>query len=178
MATLTISSGVYVGTRGSGNLTSSWFAGSTTSQFTTFSLTSSNSDVSLREGPQGIVGHADLYDDPVVFEFSRRTRDTITDSLAGVAVKGLLNGGPRTTLSGFRDAVAQAGYLAKFAWSERRNDGGAAEAFEVWGVCGVQAPTVRGLNESMQLLVFPCDVLWWAGTNSVFIRPGANGAPA
>jgi len=178
MATLTISSGVYVGTRQAGPLTSSWFAGSPTTQFTTFSLTSTGVGVKLRQGPQGIVGHANLYDEPVVFEFNRLTRDKLSSDLASVAVKNMLNGAPRTTLSGFRDVVAGAGRLAKFSWTERKNAGGAGTSFDVWGVCKVVQPSVRGLSETLQLLVYPCDLLWWTGTDSVFIRPGVPGAPS
>lgn len=176
MATLTISSGVHVGARGAGAINQAWFADSPTTQFTTFSLTSASTNISLRTGPQGISGHGSLTDLPIAFEFERRTRDVLTDSLAAVAVKDLLNGGPRTTLSGARDAVARSGYLASFAWSERRNDGGAAESFTVWGVCRVTTADVRGLRESMTLLIYPCDYLWWTGTETVYTTPTAYAA--
>lgn len=175
MATLTISSGVHVGSRGAGSINQGWFAGTTSTQFTQFSLTSSNSDVRLRTGPQAIIGHASLTDQPIQFEFARRTRDVLTDSLAAVAAKDVLNGGPRTTLSGYRDAVARSGYLASFAWSERDNASG-TNAFTVWGICTVNAPTVRGTTESMVLLVYPCDVLWWTGTETLFTSPTAYAA--
>ena len=171
MATLEISSGVHVGARGTSSINQGWFAASATTQFTTFSLTSTSSDVSLRQGPQSITGHADLVDEPIAFEFSRRTRDTLTTSLAAVAVKDLLNGGPRTTLTGARDAVARSGFLAKFAWAERTNAGGANTSFSVWGVAKVAQPSVRGLSESMTLLVYPCSLLWWTGTESAYVDP-------
>ena len=175
MATLEISSGVHVGARGTSSINQAWFSGSPTTQFTTFSLTSTSSDVRLRQGPQSITGHADLVDEPIAFEFSRRTRDTLTTSLAAVAAKDLLNGGPRTTLTGARDAVARSGFLAKFAWSERVNAGGTND-FSVWGIARVAQPSVRGLSETMTLLVYPVCLLWLAGTESVFAAPDCYAA--
>ena len=176
MATLTISSGVHVGARGTSSINQAWFAASPTTQFTTFGLTSTSADVRLRQGPQSITGHADLVDEPIAFEFSRRTRDTLTSSLAAVAVKDLLNGGPRTTLTGARDAVARSGFLAKFAWSERTNAGGVNTDFSVWGIAKVAQPSVRGLSETMTLLVYPCALFWWTGTESAFVTPDAYAA--
>jgi len=173
MATLTISSGVHVGVRDDSAEWTTWFAASTTTQFATFTLSSASGTVSLRTGPQAITGHAGLVGGPVIFQVDRRARDVITDSLSSVAVEDLLNGRPRTTLSGFRDAVARSGFLAKFAWTERRNDGGTAESFEVWGVGVVTDASVRGLTESLQLTVWPCDLLWWTGTNACFLSPTA-----
>jgi hypothetical protein len=170
MATLTISSGVHVGTRDDTTDWDTWFAEATTTQFSTFTLSSANT---VRTGPQGITGHASLVGGPIIFQIDRRARDVLTDSLASVAVEDLLNGRPRTTLSGFRDAVARSGYLAKFAWTERRNDGGTAESFEVWGVGVVTDASVRGLTESLQLTVWPCDLLWWTGTANCFLTPDA-----
>jgi hypothetical protein len=173
MATLTISSGVHVGTRDDSTDWTTWFEASPTTQFETFTLASTSATVSRRTGPQAITGHADLVGGPVIFQVDRRARDVITDSLAAVAVEDLLNGRPRTTLSGFRDAVARSGYLANVAWSERRNDGGTAESFSVWGVIQVTDASVRGLTESLQLTVWPCDLLWWTGTTSCYLSPAA-----
>jgi hypothetical protein len=170
MATLTISSGVHVGVRDDTTDWTDWFAASPTTQFTQFALSSANP---VRTGPQGIAGHADLRGAPIVFQVDRRARDVLTDSLAAVAVEDLLNGRPRTTLSGFRDAVARSGFLANFAWTERRNDGTGAESFNVWGVGVVTDASVRGFTESLQLTVWPCDLLWWTGTTSCFLTPTA-----
>jgi len=170
MATLTISSGVHVGTRDDSTAWTTWFAATTTTQFSTFTLSSTNA---VKTGPQTISGHADLKGNPITFNIERRARDVVTDSLAAVQVEDLLNARPRTTLSGFRDAVARSGYLANFAWTERRNDGGTAESFSVWGVVQVTDASVRGLSESLQLTVWPCDLLWWAGTTSCFLTPAA-----
>ena len=173
MATLTISSGVHVGTRDDSMDWTAWFAASTTTQFATFTLASTSATVSRRTGPQAITGHAGLVGGPVIFQVDRRARDVLTDALAAVAVEDLLNGRPRTTLSGFRDAVARSGYLANVAWTERRNDGGTAESFSVWGVIQVTDASVRGLTESLQLTVWPCCMLFHAGTNNVFMCPDA-----
>ena len=176
MAIVTFSSGVHVGVRDDATEWDTWFAAATTSQFATFSLTSAGAIARSRTGPQAITGHAGLVGGPVVFQVDRRARDVITDSLAAVAVEDLLNGRPRTTLSGFRDAVARSGFLAKVAWTERRNSGGTAESFEVWGVVQVTDASVRGLSESLQVTVWPCDLLWWAGTTSCFLSPTAYAA--
>ena len=172
MATVTFSSGVHAGTRdASTDMGQAWFNGFTTAQFPTFSLTSVSVDVKSRTGPQAVSGHANLWDAPIEFTVERSARDVVTDFLAFVAVKGLLNGRPFTTLSGWRDAVAQAGYLANVSWTERRNDGGAAESFSVWGVVLVTNATVRGARETLQILVWPCCALFMTGTNTVFVTP-------
>jgi len=173
MATLTISSGVHVGVRDDATEWTTWFASGTTEQFGSFTLSSASTTVGLRTGPQAVSGHASLRGAPVIFQVDRRARDVVTDALSAVAVEDLLNGRPRTTLSGFRDAVARSGFLANVAWSERRNDGGAAESFSVWGVVQVTDASVRGLTESLQLTVWPCDLLWWSGTTSCFLTPDA-----
>ena len=169
MATLTFTSGVHVGTRDDSLPWEDWFASSTTAQFSTFTLSSAST---VRTGPQGVSGHASLRGAPVIFQVDRRARDVLTASLAAVQVEDLLNGRPRTTLSGFRDAVARSGYLCNVAWSERKNSGG-TESFSVWGVVQVTDASVRGLTESLQLTVWPCDLLWWTGTDSCFLTPTA-----
>jgi hypothetical protein len=173
MAVLTFSSGVHVGTRDDTTEWETWFAASPTTQFASFSLTSAGAVVRARTGPQAITGHADLVGGPVIFQVDRRARDVLTDALAVVAVEDLLNGRPRTNLSGFRDAVARSGFLAKVAWTERRNSGGAAESFSVWGVVQITDASVRGVTESLQVTVWPCDLLWWAGTTTCFLTPDA-----
>jgi len=170
MAEVTFSSGVHVGVRDDSTEWETWFAEATTTQFATFKLSSAET---VRTGPQGITGHAGLRGGPVIFQVDRRARDTLSASLVGIAAEDLLNGRPRTTLSGFRDAVARSGFLAKVAWAERKNAGGTPESFEVWGVVQVTDASVRGLTESLQLTVWPCDLLWWAGTTSCFLSPTA-----
>lgn len=154
-------------------MNTAWFSASTTTQFTTFTLSSVSVDRGARTGPQGITGHADLSDYPIEFSVDRRARDVLTDSLAAVVAKDMLNGRPFRTLSGWRDAVARSGYLANVAWSERRNDGGAAEEFSVWGVLQVPDASVRGLRESLRILVWPCDALFLTGTDTVSVTPPA-----
>jgi hypothetical protein len=168
MATLTISSGVHVGTRDDASDFIDWFAATTTTRFSTFTLSSAGA---TKTGPQAITGHADLSGAPIEFQIERRARDVLTDSLAAVVIEDLVGGRPRTTLSGFKDAMARSGELVKVAWSERRNDGGAAESFEVWGVLVVANATVRGLNESLSLVLWPCDALGWVGTTNWFLTP-------
>ena len=171
MATVTISSGVHVGTRYDNAAFIDWFAASPTTQFSSFSFTSAGSVPSARTGPQQISGHASLTDLPIEFSVERRARDVLTDSLAAVAVKDLLNGRPRTTLSGFKDAMARSGYLVKVGWSERDNVSGSTNAYEVWGVLQVPDATVRGARESLRLVLWPCDALGWIGTTSWFLTP-------
>jgi hypothetical protein len=174
VSTLTISSGVHVGTRNDATAFITWFAASPTTQFSPFTITSAaRSGVGV--GGQAVLGHAGITDRPVVFEFQRRTRDVLNDSLAAVVAKDLLNGQPKTTLSGWRDAIARSGFLVNVAWSERRNAGGST-AFSVWGVLVVEDASVRGFTESMRLVLHPCDALCWLGTGKWFMSPLAYAA--
>jgi hypothetical protein len=86
-------------------------------------------------------------------------------------VKGMLNGRPFTTLSGWRDAGVRAGVLAKFAWTERRNTGAGDGSFEVWGVAQVTDATVAGTRESLRILVWPCHALFFIGTTNWWVTP-------
>ena len=167
--TLTISSGVHVGTRNDAASFITWFAASPTTQFSQFTVTAVPKRVGGQTGGQIIVGHAGLKGQPIAFEFNRLTRDVLTDSLAAVQVEDLL--GVRTGLSGWKDAVARSGFLANVAWNERDNSTGGLTAFSVWGVLQVVDASVRGSAESMRVVLFPCDALSWIGTGSWFLTP-------
>ena len=166
MGVITISSNVHVGTRVRGvQMHQGWFAASPASLFTSFSFTGSTA-------AQGVSGHADLTDSPVEFSIQRRVRDVLTASLADVAAQGLLNGRPFKTLSGWRDAGAQAGQLVRVQWSERDNATQTAiSAFDVYGVLTVTEASVRGINENLSFVLWPCDALFYVGTNSWFVTP-------
>jgi hypothetical protein len=151
-----------------------WFDSTPTTRFSSFTLSSANT---VKTGPQAITGHASLKGNPIEFQVDRRARDVVTDSLAAVVVEDLENGRPRTTLSGFRDAAARSGELVNVAWSERRNDGGTAESFSVCGVLVIADASVRGLTESLRLVLWPCDALAWMGTTNWFLCPGAYVEP-
>ena len=168
---ITISSGVHVGTRDDNAAFVDWFAASPTTRFTTVTLQGVARWAGGRTGGSIITGHAGLGGQPVTFEFERLTRDVLTDSLAAVVTEDLINGRPRTTLSGFKDAMARGGELVKVAWTERRNDGSTPESFEVWGVLVVADATVRGTRESLRVVLWPCDALGWVGTTNWFLTP-------
>jgi hypothetical protein len=171
MSVVTFSSGVHAGARAAGSMTSAWFSATPTTQFATFSLTSASAP---RTGPQGVSGHANLKDAPVEFQVERNARDTLTNNLSLIAVQDMLNGRPRTTLSGWRDAGARSGFLAKVAWSERVNATGALSTpFEVWGVVQVVDASVRGTRENLRVLVWPCDALFFIGTTNWWVTPSA-----
>jgi len=166
---LVISSGVHLGVQDNDPISQAWFDAAPTVQFSPVTL---SSVAAPRTGGQQISGHAALFDAPVEFTFERRTRDVLTTSLASIAVKALLNGGTRRTLSGFQDAVALDGRLCKFVWSERNNaTPGSANEFEVWGVFRITSAVVAGTRERMVIQVFPCSILYYTGTDSVAITP-------
>ena len=171
---LTISSGVHLGVQNGDPVSQAWFDAAPTAQFSAITLSSVSAP---RTGGQTIVGHAGLFHEPISFEFERRTRDVLTSSLASAAVKGLLNGRARRTLSGFQDAVVQQGFLCRFEWSERNNaNPESPNAFDVWGVFEVVTPTVRGLSERMTVRVHPCDLVYLVGTDNVSVAPDAYAA--
>lgn len=177
MGTVTITSGVHVGQRGVGSINQAWFASTPTTQFSAITLSSVGGAAQVTQGPQRILGHPGIEDEPVAFEFTRRTRDVLTDQLAAVVVKDLLNGGSRATSSGFRDAVARAGFLARFDWCEPRGSSPSSpRQLSLWGVARVSQASVRGLEQNLTLLVYPCSLLWWSRTESVFVTPTAYAA--
>ena len=168
MSTVTISSGVHLGTRDDSEDFIDWFDASPTSQFSTFSFSAT---ATVKSSAQRISGHAGLRGAPIEFGVERRARDVVSAHLVNVAAEGLLNGRPRTTLSGFRDAVMRSGFLCKVAWSERNNAGGANQAFEVWGVIVVNDATVQGLNERLSFTVWPCCAVAYTGLGSWVLNP-------
>lgn len=167
--TVTFSSGAYVGNRGAGALTSSWFAGSPTTQFTAFTLAVASTQVVT--GMQGVPTRRK----PVVLRLGGSGLSTVEDDLHGIEAYPMLNGGPRRTLSGFLDVVAGKGYLCKMAL---RVFGDVADR-EEWGVVSDVQVDISGgpRGWTATCIFYPCDLLWWAGTDSVFIRPGVTGAP-
>ena len=168
---LTITSGVHLGVQDGDPISQGWFDAAPTTQFSPITLSSASAP---KTGGQTIVGHAGLFHEPISFEFERRTRDVLTSGLAAAAAKGLLNGRSRRTLSGFQDAVVQAGFLCRFQWSERNNATPASpNAFDIWGVFEVITPTVRGLTERMAIRVHPCDLVYLVGTDNVSVTPDA-----
>lgn len=169
MSIVTFSSGAYVGTRQAGPLTSVWFAGSPTTQFTQFTL--KVVDTQVVTGMQGVPGRRK----PVLLRLGGSGLSTVEDDLHAIEAYPMLNGGPRRTLSGFLDVVAGKGYLCKMALKVL---GDSADRVE-WGVVSdVQVDISGGTRGWTVTCIFhPCDLLWWAGTDSVFIRPGVPGAP-
>jgi hypothetical protein len=167
--TVTISSGVYVGTRGDGPLTSAWFAGTPTTEFTTFTL--KVTDTQVVAGISGMPSRRK----PIMLRLAGSGLSTVEDDLHAIEAYPLLNGQPRRTLSGFLDVVAGKGRLCKLAL---RLLGDSADRTE-WGVIAdLNVEVSGGMHGWTATCVFyPCDLLWWTGTDSVFIRPGVTGAP-
>lgn len=167
--TVTFTSGAYVGARGSGPLTSAWFSGTPTTQFTTFTL--KVVDTQVLAGIQGMPSRRK----PIMLRLSGSGLSTVEDDLHNIEAYPLLNGGPRRTLSGFLDVVAGKGYLAKMALSLL----GDSSDREEWGVLADLQVEVSGGDRgwTAACVFYPCDLLWWTGTDSVFIRPGVPGAP-
>lgn len=167
--TVTFTSGVLVGTRGAGSMTTDWFGGAPVNQFSAFTLTLD--DLQPLTGIQGMPARRK----PVILRFTGSGLSTIEDDLHGIEAYPLLNGQPRMTLSGALDAAAGKGYLAKMGLQLH----GDSVARDEWGVLAdLQVTVERGqLGWSAAATFYPCDVLWWTGTSSVFARPGVVPAP-
>ncbi len=166
--TVTFASGVLIGTRGAGNMTTDWFTGPT-SQFTTFTL--DLVDLQPLTGIQGMPARRK----PIILRFSGSGLHSREEALHNIEARPLLNGQPRRTLSGALDAVAGKGYLAKMSL-ELLND---PSPREEWGVLAdLQVGVDGGARGWSAVATFlPCDVLWWMGTDSVFAVPGVVPAP-
>lgn len=161
--TVTFESGVMVGVRGSGNMTSDWFSGPT-SQFTAFTL--DLVDLQPLTGVQGMPARRK----PVILRFTGSGLSTVEDDLHNIEAYPLLNGQPRRTLSGAIDAVAGKGYLTRMSLYLL----GDSAPRQEWGVIADLNVSVEGskLGWSAVATFYPCDVLWHTGTNNVFARPG------
>lgn len=166
--TVTFTSGVHVGARGSGAITQAWFAASPTTQFATFTL--ELSDVQALTSVEGRPGDGE----PILLTFQGGGLPAAYNSLKAMDARDLLNGGARTTLSGARDAVARSGYLAQISLEL---EGDSAPRTE-WGIVTQARNRVSGgmRGWSLSCVFVPCDFLWWTGTETVFTNPTAYAA--
>lgn len=169
--TVTFSSGVFVGVRGSGNMTADWFGESPVEQFEAFSLTLDS--LQPLTGIDGVPSRRK----PVLLRFSGSGLSVVEEKLHAIEAYPLLNGQPRRTLSGAYDAVAGKGFLAKLSTYLLGDIGGAPK--EEWGVlANLQASVSGGARGwSVTATFYPCDILWHAGTDNVFAVPGVVPEP-
>jgi len=166
--TVTFESGVLVGTRGAGSMTTAWFTGPVT-QFPTFTL-----DLVSMQPLTGIQGMP-ARRKPVILRFTGSGLSTVEDDLHTVEAYPLLNGQPRRTLSGALDAVAGKGHLLRMSLSLLGDTTPRSE----WGVLADLQVSIDGGNNAWSAVAtfYPCDVLWHTGTDNVFAVPGVVPAP-
>lgn len=160
--TVTFSSGVYVGVRGSGNMTADWFGEAPVQQFTSFSLTADELQ------PLAAIDGIPSRRKPLLLRFTGSGLAGVEEKLHEIEAYPLLNGQPRRTLSGTFDVVAGKGYLAKLSTYLLGDFGGSPK--EEWGVlANLQVNIANGARGwAVTATFFPCDVLWHAGTDDVF----------
>lgn len=162
--TVTFTSGVHVGTRGAGSINQGWFAGSPTTQFSTFSL-----DLADARGLESIINTPE-HPAPVSLRFAGAGLAQALATLRAIEAQDVLNG-PRRTLSGYTDVVARTGFLCQLAVQLYGDE----EARTGWGVLtDVQsAVEFSQRNWSITARFFPVALLGWTGTESMFIHPTA-----
>lgn len=163
---VTISSGVHVGTRVRGErMNQGWFAASPSTLFSPIEL-----DLADVQGLESIVNTPE-YPAPVSLRFAGSGMRDALPLLRSVEARGLLNGQPFTTLSGWRDAGAQTGQLVNLALFLYK-DATARSGFGV--LSDVQATVEFGQrNWSITARFWPCDALFFVGTNSWLVTPAA-----
>lgn len=166
---VTFTSGVYTGRRGTGGLNPDWFGGSPVEEFEEFTLTAD--ETQPLTGIQGMPARRK----PVVLRFTGSGLSAVEERLHQIEAYPVLNGQPRTTMSGFLDVVAGKGHLAKMTLSLL----GDTAPREEWGVIAdLQVSVDRG-NRGWSIVAtfYPCDLIWYTGSDQLAIRPGAAGAP-
>ena len=163
MSTVTFASGVHVGTRDDNAAFIDWFAAETTTQFSTVTLALSS--VQVLTSVEGRAGDRE----PVALRFEGGGLPAAYDSLKAIDCRDVIGGAPRTTLSGFKDAMARSGYLVQMTL---RLYGDAADRTE-WGILTNVRNSVAGGERgwSVSAIFQPCDALGWVGTTNWYLTP-------
>lgn len=163
MSSVTFSSGVHVGTRNDLVAFHGWFAPGLTTQFAPITL--ALSDVQVLTSVEGRAGDSE----PVLLTFRGGGLPAAYDALKAIDCRDLLNGRPRTTLSGFRDAMARSGYLVQMSLQLE----GDTEARTEWGVLANLRNTVAGGQRGWTVsgVFHPCDALGQIGTTRWYLTP-------
>ena len=166
--TVTFSSGVHVGARGSGSINQAWFSASPTTQFTTFTLTLAA--VQALTSIEGRPGDRE----PIALTFQGGGLPAAYDLLKAMDARNVLNGGARMTLSGALDAVASSGFLAQVTLELEGDSSPRSE----WGIVTQARNSVSGgmRGWTLSCVFVPCCLLWLAGTESVFAAPDCYAA--
>ena len=165
MSTVTFSSGVHAGVRSDSTDFITWFDETPTTQFAPVTL--QLSDVQVLTSVEGRAGDRE----PVLLRFEGGGLPTAYNALKAIDAREVLNGAPKTNLSGFRDAEALSGYLLKMSLQLF----GDSAAREEWGILtGVRNTIAGGARGWSVTAVFqPCDALAWRGTTNWFLSPTA-----
>jgi hypothetical protein len=170
VSSVTISSGVHVGERDDTLPRMEWFDPYPVEQFTAFTL--ALADVQVLTSVEGRPGDRE----PLLMRFQGRGMSTSYDLLKAVDVRELLNGEPRTAMSGFKDAMARSGRLVKISMRIWRD---AYERSE-WGVLTQVRNQIGGGEGSwgVSAIFMPCDALGLINTTTWYMSPAAYVAPS
>lgn len=149
--TVTFSSGVLVGQRGSGAMTTDWFNPSTSEEFAAFTL--QLADWQPLVGIRGMPAR----NKPVLLRFAGGGLSDVEGKLHAIEAYPLLNGAPRMTMSGSLDAVAGSGHIAKMTMDLH----GDAASREMWGILADLQVSVEGgqMAWTATAVFYPCCVL-------------------
>lgn len=163
MSTVTFESGVHLGTRNDAADFIDWFDASPTTQFSP--ITVAVSSVQVLTSVEGRLGDGD----PVLVQFGGGGLPSAYDALSAVAARGVLNGAPRKTLSGFRDAVIQSGFLLKMSMRLEWD----SDARSEWGILTNLRNTVQGGQRGWRLsaVFHPCCAVAYTGLGSWVLNP-------
>lgn len=151
MSSVTFSSGVHVGTRNDAAAFITWFAASPTTEFSPVTLALSG--VQVLTSAEGRVGDSE----PVLLRFEGSGLTSAYDALKAIDSRDVVGGAPRTTLGGFKDAVARSGRLMQISL---RLYGDSAARTE-WGILSGVRNSVAGGERgwSVSAVWQPCDAL-------------------
>jgi len=154
MSTLTISSGVYVN--------DDVFP---TTRFSPISMSSVGVRTREKLYPQKILGMAGAVQ-PITFDITRFARKKVIDDLLPISATFVARE-PRRTLDGSIDAVVNDGAeLCKFEWQEVDRRSGSVYTQSEFGYFRIVNAQVDGVQESLQIVLFPVDRLRFVNTST------------
>jgi hypothetical protein len=164
MSTVTFTSGVHVGVRDDSIDFIDWFEATPTVQFATVTLALAS--VQVLTNVEGRAGDRE----PVLLRFEGGGLPASYNSLKAIDVREL-QGDVKTTLSGWRDAVARSGLMVEMSLRLY----GDSEARTEWGILTQVRNTIAGGERGwgVTAVFIPCDALCWVGTSNWFMSPVA-----
>jgi hypothetical protein len=164
MSTVTFSSGVHTGYPIPFEDFIAWFDPAVTVQFSPVTLALAS--VQVLTNVEGRAGDRE----PVLLRFEGGGLPAAYNALKAIDVRDL-QGEVKTTLSGWRDAVARSGFLVEMSLQLY----GDTVARTEWGILTQVRNTVAGGERGwgVTAVFIPCDALNWLGTGNWFMSPTA-----